>query len=137
MNEMFAVASYNVKNQPAFTASGVDTMAYSSAGASAVEELGSAFATAVAYIRAMLERGMSIDEVASQIRFRVSLGSNFFMEIAKIRAARMLWAKSLLNLAETNNRKRLSSVQEQQSTTRLFTTHTSICSAQQLKHSLA
>lgn len=93
MNEMFAVASYNVKNQPAFTAIGVDTMAYSSAGASAVEELGSAFATAVTYIRAMLDKGMTIDEVASQIRFRVSLGGNFFMEIAKIRAARMIWAK--------------------------------------------
>lgn len=91
--EMFATASYNVKNIPAFTAIGVDTMPYSSAGASAVEELAAAFATAVAYIRAMLERGLAIDEAASQIRFRVSLGGNFFMEIAKIRAARMLWAK--------------------------------------------
>lgn len=92
-DEMFATASYNVKNIPAFTAIGVDTMPYSSAGASAVEELAAAFATAVAYIRAMLERGLAIDEAASQIRFRVSLGGNFFMEIAKIRAARMLWAK--------------------------------------------
>ena len=92
-DEMFAMASYNAKNMPNFTAIGIDTMPYSSAGASAVEELGAAFATAVAYIRAMLERGMQIDGIASQIRFRVSLSGNFFMEIAKIRAARMLWAK--------------------------------------------
>lgn len=92
-DEMFATASYNVANLPNFTAIGVDTMPYSSAGASAVEELGAAFATAVAYIRAMLERSMTVDQAASQIRFRVSLGGNFFMEIAKIRAARMLWAK--------------------------------------------
>ncbi len=92
-NEMFAMASYNATNMKEFTAIGVDTMPYSNAGASAVEELGAAFATAVAYIRAMLERGMDIDSIASQIRFRFSLGSNFFMEIAKLRAARVVWAK--------------------------------------------
>ena len=92
-NEMFALCSYNIKNMPDFGAIGVDTMAYSSAGASAVEELGAAFATAVAYIRAMMERGLDIDAAASMIRFRVSLGSNFFMEIAKLRAAKMLFAK--------------------------------------------
>lgn len=91
--EMFAMASYNAANMPNFTAIGVDTSAYSSAGASAVEEAGAAFATAVAYIRAMLERGMEIDDAAKQIRFRVCLGGNFFMEIAKIRAMRMVWAK--------------------------------------------
>ncbi len=107
LNEMFAVASYNVKNQPAFTAIGVDTMAYSSAGASAVEELAAAFATAVAYIRAMLERGMNIDEVASQIRFRVSLGGNFFMEIAKIRAARMLWSKIIEEFGGNDESKKI------------------------------
>lgn len=92
-DDMFAMASYNAKNMPSFGAIGVDTMPYSSAGASAVQELGVAMATAVAYLRAMLERGMDINDAAKQVRFRLSLGSNFFMEIAKIRAARTLWAK--------------------------------------------
>jgi len=105
--EMAALASYNAKNLPEFTAVGVDTMAYSSAGASAVEELGAAFATAVAYIRAMLERSMTIDEAASQIRFRVALGGNFFMEIAKIRAARMIWAKIVEEFGGDENSRKI------------------------------
>ncbi len=93
MNEMFAMVSFNAKNMKNFGVIGVDTMPYSSAGASAVQELAVAMATAVAYIRAMLERGMAIDDVAPLVRFRFSSGSNFFMEIAKFRAARTLWAK--------------------------------------------
>ena len=92
-DEMYALASYNAANMPDFGAIGVDSMPYSSAGASAVEELGAAMATAVAYIREMLKRGMDIDAVAKLVRFRFSLGSNFFMEIAKLRAARVLWSK--------------------------------------------
>lgn len=90
---MFAVSDYNAKNQPSMGSIGVNTLCYSESGASAVEELGAAFATAVAYIRAMLEKGMDIDTVAPLIRFRLSLGSNFFTEIAKIRAARAVWSR--------------------------------------------
>lgn len=90
---MFAVAQFNAKNQPEMGAIGVNTLCYSESGASAVEELAAAFATAVSYIRAMLEKGMTIDEIAPLVRFRLSLGSNFFVEIAKIRAARSVWSK--------------------------------------------
>ncbi|MBR6389430.1 MAG: acyl-CoA mutase large subunit family protein [Opitutales bacterium] len=93
LNRMHYLASYNAKNQPNMGAIGVNTLAYSESGASAVEELGAAFATAVFYIRAMLDKGMQIDEVAPLVRFRLSLGSNFFTEIAKIRAARAVWSK--------------------------------------------
>ncbi len=92
-DEMFELASYNAANMPEFGAIGIDTMPYSSAGASAAEELGAAMATAVAYIRQMLKRSMKIDDIAKLVRFRFSLGSNFFMEIAKLRAARKLWSK--------------------------------------------
>ncbi len=92
LNEMHMIASYCAKNAKQFGAIGVDTMPYSSAGASVVEELACAMATASYYIRAMLERGMEIDDVAALVRFRFALGSNFFMEIAKFRAARVLWA---------------------------------------------
>lgn len=92
-SEMFALASFNAKNMPSFGAIGVDTMPYAEAGASATEELGVAMATACAYLREMLARGMTIDEVAPLVRFRISLGSDFFMTIAKLRAARVTWAK--------------------------------------------
>lgn len=92
-DRIFAVASYNAKNMPSMGAIGVDTLPYSSAGASAVEELGAAFAAAVKYLREMLARGMSIDEAAPLVRFRLSIGSNFFTEIAKFRAARSVWSR--------------------------------------------
>ncbi|MDR2451149.1 MAG: acyl-CoA mutase large subunit family protein [Candidatus Accumulibacter sp.] len=66
---------------------------YHDAGASSTEEVAFALATAVDYLRETIGRGLAIDEVAPRIRFGFSLGSNFFMEIAKLRAARILWAQ--------------------------------------------
>lgn len=66
---------------------------YHNGGASTTQELAFALATAVEYIRAMQTRDLSIDDIAPRIRFALSIGSNFFMEIARIRAARLLWAK--------------------------------------------
>ncbi|WP_102345663.1 methylmalonyl-CoA mutase family protein [Bacillus sp. Marseille-P3661] len=66
---------------------------YQNAGGSSTEELGFVLATAVEYISEMLKRGLLIDEVASKFYFSFSVGSNVFMEIAKLRAARMLWSK--------------------------------------------
>lgn len=65
---------------------------YHNGGGSAVEELAFALATAVEYIDEMVNRGLSINDVASKITFSFSIGSNLFMEIAKFRAARLLWA---------------------------------------------
>lgn len=65
---------------------------YHNGGASTTQELAFALATAVEYLRAMQTRNIPIDEAAEQIRFSFSIGSNFFMEIARLRAARMLWA---------------------------------------------
>lgn len=65
---------------------------YHEAGASAVEELGLAIATGIEYLRALTERGLSADMAASSVEFELCVGSSFFMEIAKLRAARMLWA---------------------------------------------
>ncbi|MBO5255575.1 MAG: acyl-CoA mutase large subunit family protein [Opitutales bacterium] len=93
LDEIAEMAKFCSKNMKNFGVIGIDTMPYSSAGASAVQELAAAMATAVVYIRAMLERGLDINDVAPLVRFRFSSGSNFFMEIAKFRAARTLWAK--------------------------------------------
>jgi methylmalonyl-CoA mutase len=66
---------------------------YHEGGASAVDELAAMFAAAVAYLDALGERGYSVDEIASQMAFSFPLGANFFMEIAKLRAARLIWAQ--------------------------------------------
>jgi methylmalonyl-CoA mutase len=66
---------------------------YHDGGGNAVQELAFAIATGVEYLREMQTRGVSVDQAAPRILFAFSLGSNFFMEIAKLRAARILWAK--------------------------------------------
>lgn len=66
---------------------------YHNGGGSAVQELAFALATGVEYIRELLKRNVSIDVAASQIRFHFSIGTQFFMEVAKLRAARLLWSK--------------------------------------------
>lgn len=66
---------------------------YHNGGASTTQELAFALATAVEYLRALQARGLSVDEAAPRFRFSLSIGSNFFMEIARLRAARLLWAK--------------------------------------------
>jgi methylmalonyl-CoA mutase len=66
---------------------------YHNSGGCAVQELAFVIATAVEYLREMMDRGLAIDAVASHIQFVFSIGTTYFMEIAKLRAARIVWAK--------------------------------------------
>lgn len=91
--EQAVLAKYCTTEAPGIRAVGVSTLPYHEAGASAVEELGIALATGAAYLTELTERGLSVEAAAKQIRFSFSIGGNFFMEIAKIRAARVLWAQ--------------------------------------------
>ncbi len=90
-DEMYTLTAWGAENAPKLRTIAVHAHVYHNGGGSAVEELAFAFGTAVCYIDALLERGLDINTIASRIRFDLSLGSNFFMEIAKLRAARMLW----------------------------------------------
>lgn len=91
--EQYILARHCVQNAPSIRSIGVSTLPYHQAGASSVEELGIALATGVAYLREMMGRGLSVDQAARQIRFSFSIGPNFFMEMAKFRAIRPLWAQ--------------------------------------------
>lgn len=70
---------------------GISGMNYSNSGANAVQELAFVFATAVDYIEEMLKRGLAIEEVVKRMKFTFSISSFYFLEIAKYRAARILW----------------------------------------------
>ncbi len=98
LDELALLVKYNAKNAPGFAAAGISGIPYHGAGASATEELASVLSTGVAYLRAMDARGISVDDAASQVRFTLSIGGNFFMEIAKFKVARMLWAKIVKEL---------------------------------------
>ncbi|MFZ1642562.1 MAG: methylmalonyl-CoA mutase family protein [Candidatus Contendobacter sp.] len=90
---MAQLATWAKANAPQLQTITVQGSPYHNGGASTTQELALALATAVDYVRAMQARGLGIDDIAPRIRFALSIGSNFFMEIARLRAARLLWAK--------------------------------------------
>jgi methylmalonyl-CoA mutase len=71
----------------------INTSTYHQGGANAVQELGIAAATGTFYLQRLLDKGMKLEDVLGNMIFQFSIGSNFFMELAKIRAARILWNK--------------------------------------------
>jgi len=73
----------------------IDGTVYEGAGASSTQELAFVLSTAIGYIQGLQLSGMDIDTIAPLMAVKLSLGSNFFMEIAKIRAFRLLWAEMI------------------------------------------
>jgi methylmalonyl-CoA mutase len=90
--QLGALASLTAKTLPGVRSVAVDTGPYHNAGAAEVQDLGIALATAVAYLKAITASGLSIDEACRQISFTLSVGCEEYLEIAKLRAARKLWA---------------------------------------------
>jgi len=66
---------------------------FNSAGATSVQELGFSLAAGNEYLALGTQAGLSVDDIAQHVMFSFAVGSNYFVEIAKLRAARMLWAK--------------------------------------------
>lgn len=78
---------------PGIRAIAVDALPYHEAGGSAGEELGLSLATGVAYLRALTDAGMSVEAACGQLEFRYAATADQFLTIAKLRAARRLWAR--------------------------------------------
>lgn len=78
---------------PKFRVVSVDAVMFNNAGSYISQELGYALAWGNEWLSALTEAGLSADEAAKQIKFNFGISSNYFMEIAKFRAARMLWAQ--------------------------------------------
>ncbi|MFD3419322.1 methylmalonyl-CoA mutase family protein [Streptomyces decoyicus] len=78
---------------PGIRALAVDALPYHEAGGSAAEELGISLATGVAYLRQLTEAGLGIDDACRQLEFRYAASADQFLTIAKLRAARRLWAR--------------------------------------------
>ena len=87
------LARHVADGYPQVTAVGVDTSAYYNAGASETQDLACAMATGVAYLRALTDAGLGIDTACRLIAFRFSLDADLFAGIAKLRAARKMWAR--------------------------------------------
>ncbi|MCM3586404.1 methylmalonyl-CoA mutase family protein [Mesobacillus maritimus] len=105
----------NVKTVP------INTSPYHNSGANAVQELGIALATGVYYIQRLLDNGWKIEDALKKVLFHFSIGSNFFMETAKLRAARIIWDKAMEAYgAEKDARKMVTSAETSNFTKTVF-----------------
>ena len=87
------IIEFSSKNMPKFNSISISGYHMQEAGANLVQELAFTLADGKEYVRAALSKGLSIDDFAGRLSFFFAIGMNFFMEIAKLRAARILWSK--------------------------------------------
>ncbi|MBR1625933.1 MAG: methylmalonyl-CoA mutase [Bacteroidales bacterium] len=87
------IFAYTSKNMPKFNSISISGYHMQEAGATADIEMAYTLADGLEYIRAGINAGMTVDDFAPRLSFFWGIGMNHFMEIAKMRAARMLWAK--------------------------------------------
>lgn len=80
------------KNAPSVATVFITSDVFSLGGAQAVQEIAYTFGVAVEYVREMLKRGISIHDIAQSFYFGFNVGATFFIEIAKLRAARQVWS---------------------------------------------
>ena len=83
----------SLKEYPNFRPIAVSTDALNNAGAYIVQELGYALAWGNEYLQQLTDAGVDVDLAAKSIKFNMGVSENYFMEIAKFRAARLLWAQ--------------------------------------------
>ncbi len=87
------IIAYTAQRMPKFNSISISGYHMQEAGATAVQELAFTLADGLDYVRAALSKGLKVDDFAPRLSFFFAIGMNFFMEIAKLRAARYLWAK--------------------------------------------
>ncbi|MCC6822897.1 MAG: acyl-CoA mutase large subunit family protein, partial [Verrucomicrobia subdivision 3 bacterium] len=93
--EMAVLTGWAAVNAPQLQTICVHSRAWHESGGSAVQELAFTLATGVEYLRQLNQLGLDVNTTAPRIRFAVTVGTNFFMEIAKLRALRLLWSRAV------------------------------------------
>lgn len=93
------IIAYTAKNMPKFNSISISGYHMQEAGATAVQELAFTLADGLEYVRAASARGLDIDDFAGRLSFFFGIGMNFFMEVAKLRAARVLWSRIVSGFA--------------------------------------
>ncbi len=87
------IIEYTAKHMPKFNSISISGYHMHEAGATAVQELAYTLADGIEYVRAALAKGLQVDQFAPRLSFFFGIGMNFFMEVAKLRAARLLWSQ--------------------------------------------
>ena len=92
------IIGYTSRHMPRFNPISISGYHMQEAGATAVQELAYTIADGIEYVRAAISAGLDVDSFASRLSFFFAIGMNFFMEIAKLRAARLMWAELMEEL---------------------------------------
>src|SRR3954466_1196110 len=98
------IFEYTSRNMPKFNSISISGYHMQEAGATADIELAYTLADGLEYIRSGIAAGLDIDSFAPRLSFFWAIGMNYFMEVAKMRAARMLWAKIVHGFAPKNDK---------------------------------
>ncbi|MBA3512675.1 methylmalonyl-CoA mutase [Sphingomonas sp.] len=101
------VIAYCAAKMPRFNSISISGYHMHEAGATAVQELAYTLADGREYVRAAMKRGLDIDAFAPRLSFFFGIGMNLFMEVAKLRAARTLWARIMTDLGAQNEKSKL------------------------------
>ncbi len=97
------IIEYTAKNMPKFNSISISGYHMQEAGATQLQELAFTLADGMEYVRAALAKGMDVDAFAGRLSFFFCIGMNFFMEVAKLRAARLLWARIMKDFGAKKN----------------------------------
>ncbi|MBV9571667.1 MAG: methylmalonyl-CoA mutase [Alphaproteobacteria bacterium] len=96
------IIEFTAKRMPKFNSISISGYHMHEAGATAVQELAYTLADGVEYVRAALKRGLDVDKFAPRLSFFFGIGMNFFFEVAKLRAARLLWSRIMYGFGAKN-----------------------------------
>ncbi len=96
------IIEYTAKKMPKFNSISISGYHMHEAGATAVQELAYTLADGIEYVRAALGKGLQVDAFAPRLSFFFGIGMNFFMEVAKLRAARLLWSQIMAGFGAKN-----------------------------------
>ena len=98
------IIEYTSKQMPKFNSISISGYHMQEAGANLVQELAFTLADGKEYVTAAIKRGMDVDSFAGRLSFFFAIGMNFFMEIAKLRAARLLWHRIMKEFNPKNEK---------------------------------
>ncbi len=104
MRAISDIFAYTAENMPRFNSISISGYHMQEAGATADLELGYTIADGMEYIRTGVAAGLDVDKFAPRLSFFFAIGMNTFMEVAKLRAARMLWARAVKEFGPKNTK---------------------------------
>ena len=96
------IIEFTAKRMPKFNSISISGYHMHEAGATAVQELAYTLADGIEYVRAALKRGLDVDKFAPRVSFFFGIGMNFFFEVAKLRAARLMWSRIMQGFGAKN-----------------------------------